>query len=94
MKAHFNEEGFLDSYATVGDIGDSIEIEAGEDFDDSRYFAYKFIDGKLVYSEEKYQEVINRPIEVLPTIKDRVVRAEETTATLQETMDVIFGGAL
>lgn len=27
-------------------------------------------------------------------IEDRVVRIEETTATLQETMDVIFGGAL
>lgn len=94
MKAHFNEEGFLDSYALVGDIGESIEIEAGEDFDESRYFAYRLVDGELVYSEEKYQEVTNRPIEVEPTIEDRVVKVEETTATFQETMDVIFGGTL
>lgn len=92
MKAHFNAEGFLDSYATVGDIGDSIEIEAGEDFDESRYFAYRLVDGKLIYSEEQYQAVINRPIEELPTIQDRVTKVEETTATLQETMAVIFGG--
>ena len=86
--------GFLDGYATVGDIGDSIEIKAGEDFDESRYFAYRLVDGKLIYSEEQYQSVINRPIEELPTIEDRVIKIKETTATLQETMDVIFGGAL
>ena len=28
------------------------------------------------------------------TIEDRVIKVEETTATLQETMDVIFGGVL
>ena len=84
--------GFLDSYATVGDIGDSIEIKAGEDFDESRYFAYRLVEGKLIYNEEQYQAVINRPIEVEPTIQDRVIKVEETTATLQETIEAIFGG--
>ena len=70
MKAHFNEEGFLDGYATVGDIGDSIEIEAGEDFDESRYFAYKLVDGELTYIEEKYQEVIAEREAFESTIKE------------------------
>ena len=70
MRAHFNEEGFLDSYATVGDIEDSIEIEAGEEFDESRYFAYRLVDGELTYSEEKYQEIVREREALESTIKE------------------------
>ena len=43
---------------------------------------------------ETERELKEQEAAQLPTIEDRVVRAEETTATLQETMDVIFGGCL
>ena len=54
------ENGYVVSYATVGILNDSIEIEITEDelthFAD-HFLSYKYIDGKLVFDEVREEEL-------------------------------------
>ncbi len=53
MKIKTNIDGFIDSYATIGDILDSTDIEAPADIDhfERNFRAYRIKDGKLFFDE-------------------------------------------
>lgn len=53
MKIKTNTEGFIDSYATVGEILDSTEIDAPADLDhfERNFRAYRIKDGALFFDE-------------------------------------------
>lgn len=55
MKIHLDKKGFIENYATLGDILDSTEIDAPEDLDHfERYYrAYRIKDGALFLDEEQ-----------------------------------------
>lgn len=74
------KNGYVDSYAIIGDLLNSIEVKAPTDmeFFEANYQAYKYSDGKLVFDEQKsrdlaYEEKIEelrqlREVECFPII--------------------------
>lgn len=58
MKVILKNE-YVDSYAIIGDLLDSIEVKAPADmeFFEANYQAYKYSDGKLVLDEQKLQDL-------------------------------------
>lgn len=57
MKISLDENKYIVSYATIGDVGESIEVEFGvEDFNDLPCFLYKYEKGNLTLDEEKKKE--------------------------------------
>lgn len=62
------KDGYVYSYAIIGDLSDSIEVEAPENFISfvENFQAYKYSDGKLVFDEQKLQDLnYNKKIEEL-----------------------------
>ena len=55
MQIKLNDQGFIDSFATIGNILDSTEIDAPEDLDhfERNYRSYRVNDGRLIFDEEK-----------------------------------------
>lgn len=55
MQIKLNEQGFIDSFATVGTILDSAEIDAPVNLDhfERNYRAYRIKDGALFFDEDK-----------------------------------------
>ncbi len=55
MKIKLDEKGFVENYATLGDILDSEEIDAPEDLDhfESNHRAYRIKNGKLFFDEDQ-----------------------------------------
>lgn len=55
MKALLDEKGFIESYATIGDILESTDIEDPADIDhfERNYRAYRIKDGKLFFDESQ-----------------------------------------
>lgn len=53
MKIKTNNEGFIDSYATIGEILDSTDIDAPADLDhfERNFRAYRIKDGALFFDE-------------------------------------------
>lgn len=55
MQIKLNDQGFIDSFATIGNILESTEIEAPTDLDhfERNYRSYRVKDGRLFFDEEK-----------------------------------------
>ena len=55
MQIKLNDQGFIDSFATIGNILDSTEIDAPTDLDhfERNYRSYRVKDGRLFFDEEK-----------------------------------------
>lgn len=55
MQIKLNGQGFIDGYATIGDILESTEIDAPDDLDhfERNYRAYRVKDGRLFFDEEQ-----------------------------------------
>lgn len=55
MQIKLNDQGFIDSFATIGNILDSTEIDAPADLDhfERNYRSYRVNDGRLIFDEEK-----------------------------------------
>ena len=55
MQIKLNDQGFIDSFATIGNILDSTEIDAPVDLDhfERNYRSYRVKDGRLFFDEEK-----------------------------------------
>lgn len=53
------KDGYVYSYAIVGDLLNSIEVKAPTDmeFFDANFQAYKYSDGKLILDEQKLQDL-------------------------------------
>ena len=55
MQIKLNDQGFIDSFATIGNILDGAEIEVPADLDhfERNYRAYRIKDGALFFDEEQ-----------------------------------------
>lgn len=55
MQIKLNDQGFIDSFATIGNILDGAEIEVPADLDhfERNYRAYRIKDGALFFDEDK-----------------------------------------
>lgn len=55
MEITLNNEGFVENYAVIGDIEGSITVQNPQDMPhfSEHYEAYKLVDGKLVFDENK-----------------------------------------
>lgn len=60
MKIVTNKDGYVNSFAILGELIDSIEVKH-EDIDlnffQQHYGSYKLVDGSLVYDEEKDKQI-------------------------------------
>lgn len=60
MKIVTNKDGYVDSFAILGELLDSIEIEDKDinlNFFQQHYGSYKLVNGSLVYDEEKDKQI-------------------------------------
>lgn len=59
MKIVTDENGYVISYAIIGDLLNSIEVEApaGMEFFEVNFRAYKYSDDKLVFDEQKLRDL-------------------------------------
>ena len=55
MQIKLNDQGFIDSFATIGNILDGAKIEVPADLDhfERNYRAYRIKDGALFFDEDK-----------------------------------------
>jgi len=64
MKIKADANGFIESYATFGNIVDSTEIEMPMDLDhfERNYRAYRIKDGKLFFDENQSAVLLNEEV--------------------------------
>ena len=74
------DDGYVSSYAIVGEISDGIEVTEPDDIShfESHFSAYKLVDGELVFDENKEKDI------ELEKLKDelRVRREKECFAVV------------
>ena len=60
MKIVINKDGYVDSFAILGELLNSIEIEDKDinlNFFQQHYGSYKLVNGSLIYDEEKDKQI-------------------------------------
>lgn len=79
------KDGYVDSYAIVGNLVGGIEVEVTDlDKFEAAYEAFKMEDGKLVFDEERYQALKNKVSP--PTQLDRIEAQITYTAMVTDTL--------
>lgn len=90
IKYNLNTEGYIESFATVGDLPNQKEIEI-EDFDEFNFECYKEVDGQLVFDEQKLQEKLSPPpVEHKPALEEQIVTLRAEKDVLAKTLDMVL----
>ena len=57
-------DGYVSSYALIGNLRNSIEVEAPSDMAhfEANYMAYKLVDGALVFDSQKGEEILEEEL--------------------------------
>ena len=69
------KDGFVESYALLGDIADSILVDDPEDIDafEANFTAYRYADGKLIFDESKQATIADETeLEELRRLRDDI----------------------
>lgn len=91
MQILVDKDGYIVSYAIVGDLVDGIEVDDPSDMDlfEETFEGYKYENGELTYDGEHYNEIISRRNIPPESIAESITNIQ---LALAEVYELIEGG--
>lgn len=102
MKVVIDKDGFVESYALLGDIVDSLAVDDPEDIDafEKNFSAYRYVDGKLTFDNSKQASIADqaeladlryrREVECFPVINRGALWYERLTDIQKEELSAWY----